>query len=127
MVNAVYAIEDFPGDALRASVRCSSEFPFFPGAQRAIQVLRSGQLGRVLEVIFGHHHSSDLDPMKTANWKRQSARCGEIAVLGDLGLHVCHIPLRSGWFPARVFAQLQKGFPETARRQRWHGGLRHLG
>ena len=62
--------------ATKRFVRCSSEFPFFPGAQWAIQVLRSGQLGRVLEVVFGHHHSSDLDPMKTANRKRQSATWG---------------------------------------------------
>lgn len=93
-------------------VRCSSEFPFLPGAQRAIQAARSGQLGRVLEVIAGFYHSSDLDPGKTANWKRQSAVCGEIGVLGDLGLHVCHIPLRLGWLPTRLFAQLQKGYPQ---------------
>jgi predicted dehydrogenase len=93
-------------------VRCSSEFPFLPGPQRAIQTIRSGQLGRVLEVTSGFHHSSDLDPTKTANWKRQSKTCGEIGVLGDLGMHVCHVPLRLGWLPTRLFAQLQKGYPE---------------
>jgi predicted dehydrogenase len=93
-------------------VRCSSEFPFLPGAQRAIQMARSGQLGRLLEVVSGFHHSSDLDPTKTVNWKRQSATCGEIGVLGDLGLHVCHVPLRLKWLPIRLFAQLQKGYPE---------------
>lgn len=96
----------------RRFVRCSSEFPFLPGTQRAIQAARSGRLGRILEVVSGFHHSSDLDPAKTANWKRQSAVCGEIGVLGDLGMHVCHVPLRLGWGPVRLFAQLQKGYPE---------------
>src|ERR1700744_1758574 len=31
-------------------VRCSSEFPFLPGAQRAVQVARAGGLGKLLEV-----------------------------------------------------------------------------
>ncbi|MFV1995259.1 MAG: Gfo/Idh/MocA family protein, partial [Verrucomicrobiales bacterium] len=93
-------------------VRCSSEFPFYPGAQRAIEVARSGEIGRVLEVVSAFHHSSDLDATKAANWKRQSATCGEIGVLGDLGMHVCHIPLRLGWKPRTIYAQLQKGYPE---------------
>lgn len=91
-------------------VRCSSEMPFFPGAQRAFMFAKSGQIGRVLEVISGFHHSSDLDPTKPANWKRLNTTCGEIGVLGDLGMHVCHIPLRLGWKPKRLFAQLQKGY-----------------
>ena len=40
--------------------------------------------------------------------KRQAKTCGEIGVLGDLGLHVVHIPFRLGWKPKRVYAQLQK-------------------
>ena len=102
-------------DAVKASgrfVRCSSEFPFMPGAQRVIQAVAGGKLGRVLEVVSGFHHSSDLDATKPANWKRISAFCGEIGVLGDLGMHACHIPLRLGWRPQRVFAQLQKGYPQ---------------
>ncbi len=95
--------------ATRRFVRCSSEMPFFPGAQRAWAGARSGRFGRVLEVNAAFLHSSDLDPTKPANWKRQSARCGEVGVLGDLGMHVCHLPLRLGWMPDRVFAQLQKG------------------
>ncbi|MBL9144806.1 MAG: Gfo/Idh/MocA family oxidoreductase [Verrucomicrobiaceae bacterium] len=93
-------------------VRCSSEFPFFPGAQRVIEAATSGKLGRVLQVVSGFHHSSDLDATKPANWKRFSRTCGEIGVLGDLGMHACHIPLRLGWKPTRLFAQLQKGYPE---------------
>ena len=99
-------------ESTKLFVRCSSEFPFLPGAQRAIQLVRSGQLGRLLEVVFGLHHSSDIDPTKIANWKRQSATCGEIGVLGDLGMHVCHVPLRLKWLPTRLYAQLQKGYPE---------------
>jgi predicted dehydrogenase len=92
-------------------VRVSSEMPYFPGAQRVARLARSGALGRLLGVVSGFHHSSDLDPDKPANWKRQSATCGEIGVLGDLGLHVCHLPFRLGWEPSRVFAQLSRGFP----------------
>lgn len=93
-------------------VRCSSEMPFFPGAQRALEVARSGGIGRILEVVSGFHHSSDLDPTKAANWKRLSATCGEGGVLNDLGMHACHLPLRLGWQPRALFAQLQRGYPE---------------
>lgn len=93
-------------------VRCSSEFPFLPGAQRILQACFAGQgLGRVLQVTSAFHHASDLDPTKSANWKRQRQFCGEIGVLGDLGMHVLHVPLRLGWMPRSVYAQLQKGYP----------------
>lgn len=101
-------------DAVNTSgrfVRCSSEMPFFPGALRAFDLARSGTLGRLLEVTSGFHHSSDLDPAKPANWKRLSAICGEGGVLNDLGMHACHVPLRLGWKPKSLFAQLQKGYP----------------
>lgn len=93
-------------------VRVSSEFPFLPGAQRALAVARSGKLGRLIEVRVGYLHSSDLDPLKPANWKRQTAFCGEVGVLGDLGLHAVHGPLRLGWKPQRVYAQLQRIYTE---------------
>lgn len=93
-------------------VRCSSEMPFFPGGQRAMEIAGGGKIGRILEVVSGFHHSSDLDPTKAANWKRINATCGEGGVLNDLGMHACHIPLRLGWRPSRVFAQLQKGYAE---------------
>jgi predicted dehydrogenase len=89
-------------------VRCSSEFPFLPGAQRAYQIARENKFGRLLEVRAGFYHSSDLDPSKPANWKRQVKTCGEIGVMGDLGMHAVHIPFRLGWKPKRVYAQLQK-------------------
>lgn len=93
-------------------VRVSSEFPFLPGVQRLIQVLRGGGLGRLLEIRAGFLHSSDLDPAKPINWKRQSKFCGEIGVMGDLGMHVAHVPLRLGWRPQNVHAQLQKIYCE---------------
>ena len=93
-------------------VRCSSEFPFLPGAQRALQTARSRQLGKVLEIHSCFWHSSDLDPTKAINWKRQTKFCGEIGVMGDLGMHVVHVPFRLGWRPKRVFAQLQKIYTE---------------
>lgn len=93
-------------------VRVSSEFPFFPGTQRAFELARSGQLGRLLDIRSSFLHSSDLDPTKPANWKRQSAFCGEAGVMNDLGLHVAHLPLRLGWRPARLYAQLQRGYPQ---------------
>jgi predicted dehydrogenase len=111
------------GEACESSgrfVRCSSEFPFMPGAQRVMQMASSGDMGRILEVVSGFHHSSDLDATKAANWKRRSATCGEIGVLGDLGMHACHIPLRLGWMPERLFAQLQKGY---AQRPDGKGGM----
>jgi predicted dehydrogenase len=96
-------------------VRCSSEFPFLPGAQRAIaacQLEELKKLGRILEIHSCFWHSSDLDPTKPINWKRQNKFCGEIGVMGDLGMHVVHVPFRLGWHPHRVFAQLQKIYTE---------------
>lgn len=92
-------------------VRVSSEFPFLPGVQRAFKMAASGELGRVLEARCAFLHSSDLDPTKPINWKRQTQFCGEIGVMGDLGLHVAHVPLRLGWRPTQVHAQLQKIYP----------------
>jgi predicted dehydrogenase len=89
-------------------VRCSSEFPFMPGSQKVIQFIKEKKYGKLLEVRAGLHHSSDLDPMKAINWKRQVKTCGEIGVMGDLGMHTIHIPFRFGWWPQRIYAQLQK-------------------
>ena len=89
-------------------VRCSSEMPFLPGAQRVIAEVQSGRIGKIMDIKAGFCHSSDMDPLKPINWKRQSQYCGNIGVMGDLGMHVLHIPLRMGWVPKRVFAQLQQ-------------------
>jgi predicted dehydrogenase len=93
-------------------VRCSSEFPFFPGAQRLIEATQRGSFGQILEIRAGFLHSSDLDRTKSINWKRQVKTCGEIGVMGDLGMHVVHVPFRLGWKPKRVYAQLQKAVPQ---------------
>jgi predicted dehydrogenase len=69
-------------------------------------MLETGAFGRVIEVNTGFLHSSDLDPNKPINWKRQVEFNGEYGCLGDLGLHACHVPLRAGWQPRNVRAVL---------------------
>jgi predicted dehydrogenase len=93
-------------------VRCSSEFPFFPGAQKIIAAVREGRMGRILEVRCGLLHSSDLDPLKPINWKRRAATCGDYGCMGDLGMHAVHVPLRLGWMPRDVRAFLTKAIHE---------------
>jgi predicted dehydrogenase len=89
-----------------AFVRVSSEMPFFPGAQMALDYVRSGAVGQVVEAMSSLRHSSDLDRDKPINWKRQAAFCGEIGVMGDLGMHVAHAPARLGWTPRSVYSVL---------------------
>ncbi len=86
--------------------RCSSEFPFSPAVQRIAAMIDKGAFGRVIEVNAAFLHSSDLDPTKPINWKRMVEINGEYGVLGDLGLHVCHVPFRAGWIPQNVRAIL---------------------
>jgi predicted dehydrogenase len=86
--------------------RCSSHWAFYPGAQRIGALLGRNALGRILEVNCGFLHSSDLDPNKPINWKRMIEFNGEYGCLGDLGMHVLHIPFRAGWFPKNVRAVL---------------------
>ena len=93
-------------DRSPAFVRVSSEFPFYPGALRAYETAASGALGDLLDVRSGFWHSSDLNRDKPINWKRRVETCGEIGVMGDLGLHVAHVPLRLGWNPRLVYARL---------------------
>ncbi|MBV8080887.1 MAG: Gfo/Idh/MocA family oxidoreductase [Actinobacteria bacterium] len=92
--------------APRLLVRCSSELPFFPGGQAVWRWLAERRYGRVLEVRSLFLHSSDLDPGKPINWKRVAATNGEYGVMGDLGLHVLHLPLRAGFRPRDVRALL---------------------
>jgi predicted dehydrogenase len=89
-------------------VRCSSEFPFFPAVQRIGEMIQRQAFGRILEVNAGFLHSSDLDPEKPLNWKRIVEFNGEYGCLGDLGMHVCHVPFRAGWIPRNVRAVLSK-------------------
>ncbi len=89
-----------------AMVRCASQWPFYPGAQRICQAIERHAFGRIIEVNAGFLHSSDLDPNKPINWKRQLEFNGEYGVMGDLGLHVCVLPFRAGWVPRNVRAIL---------------------
>jgi len=93
-------------------VRCSSEFPFYPGVQQIVNWVNEGRFGRIIEVEAGFWHSSDLDPNKPINWKRRIATNGEYGCMGDLGMHVLHLPLRFGWKPKSVRALLSKIVPE---------------
>ncbi|HEY8588493.1 MAG TPA: Gfo/Idh/MocA family oxidoreductase [Naasia sp.] len=88
-------------------VRCSSEMPFFPGAQWAINYVRSGGLGTIVEARNSFLHASDVDVDKPIGWKRQAQFCGQAGVLNDLGMHTWHVPLRLGWAPESVYAVLQ--------------------
>ena len=78
-------------------VRCSSELPFYPGGQAVARWIAEGRFGRVLEVRSLFLHSSDLDPGKPINWKRDAAFNGAYGCMGDLGMHAQHLPLRAGW------------------------------
>ena len=88
------------------TVRCSSEFPFFPAVQKIVKLFQEGKFGRIIELEAGFWHSSDLDPNKAINWKRMIAVNGEYGVMGDLGFHVVHLPARLGLLPLDVRAVL---------------------
>ncbi|MFU1793915.1 Gfo/Idh/MocA family protein [Paenibacillus azoreducens] len=100
------------GKAIAASpdviVRCSSEFPFFPGALQISQWVKEERFGKIIEVEAGFWHSSDLDPLKPINWKRIVASNGEYGCMGDLGMHVLHLPMRFDWKPLNVRSLLTK-------------------
>lgn len=104
----VALIDSTPG----AFVRCSSEMPFYPGAQWALSAIRSGAVGRVFSVRSAMLHSSDLDVTKAINWKRQAQFNGRSGALNDLGMHALHLPLRLGWMPTSVYALLQDIVPQ---------------
>jgi predicted dehydrogenase len=113
-------------------VRVSSEMPFFPGALRAYELARSGQLGEIIEVRSAFLHSSDIDRSKPINWKRRVETCGAIGVMGDLGMHVAHVPLRLGYRPSSVYALLEDivadrpaaaGSSETVRCDTWDNAI----
>jgi predicted dehydrogenase len=91
--------------------RCASQFAFYPGAYRITQWLREEKFGQIFSVAADFLHSSDLNPLKPINWKRQAVTNGEYGVLGDLGLHALYIPLRFGLHPANVRALLTKIIP----------------
>lgn len=86
--------------------RCASEFPFFPACQNVIEWVKSGKLGRIIEVKAAFNHASDLDPSKPINWKRMNHMNGVYGCMGDLGLHTQHVPFSLGWLPDSVYAVL---------------------
>ncbi len=87
-------------------VRCSSESAFFPSMQRIGKIIEAEAFGKIIEVNSGFLHSSDLNPDKPVNWKRMIECNGEYGVMGDLGMHACHMPFRAGWIPKTVRAVL---------------------
>jgi len=87
-------------------VRCSSEFPFFPAVQRIGTMLDEGAFGDIIEANSGFLHSSDYNTEKPINWKRMIEFNGAYGVMGDLGMHACHVGFRAGWRPRNVRAIL---------------------
>jgi len=87
-------------------VRCCSQMPFYPGVQKIGQMIEAGEIGTVIEVETGFLHSSDINAEKPINWKRMVEINGRYGVLGDLGMHACHVPFRAGWRPTNVRAIL---------------------
>ena len=74
--------------------------------QRIGGMIDAGDFGRIFEVEAGFLHSSDLNTEKPINWKRMIEFNGEYGCMGDLGMHVCHVPFRAGWLPLNVRAGL---------------------
>ena len=77
--------------------RCASEFPFTPAMQKMGEMIEEEAFGEIIEVEAGFLHSSDLDVNKPINWKRMIKFNGEYGVMGDLGMHTLHFPLKAGW------------------------------
>lgn len=87
-------------------VRCSSEFPYFPGAMAIQEFIQKNPWGQIISVNAGFMHSSDLNTDKAINWKRMINVNGEYGCMGDLGMHGLHIPIRHGWIPKNIAASL---------------------
>ncbi len=98
------ALREHPG----CFARCSSEFPFYPAMQRIGSMMEACRFGTILEVNAAFRHSSDLDPQKPMNWKRTVQANGEYGCMGDLGMHVLHVPIRAGWEIRNVRAILTR-------------------
>lgn len=101
-------IQDAAAKHPEVLVRCSSEFPFFPAVQEIGRLWEAGAFGDLIEMNASFQHSSDCDRNKPINWKRMAKFNGEYGCLGDLGLHVCHMPFRCGVNPLNVRAILSK-------------------
>jgi len=88
-------------------IRCASEFPYYPAVSKIMSQVKANDLGTILQIEAGFLHSSDINPDKVINWKRMIDINGEYGCMGDLGMHVLHVPFRLGFKPKNVFAQLQ--------------------
>jgi predicted dehydrogenase len=100
------------GSHPKVFVRCSSEFPFVPAMQKLCGMIEREEFGELIEIKTGFLHSSDMDPNKPINWKRLAVFNGEYGVMGDLGMHACHVPFRAGWEPQNVRAILSNLIPQ---------------
>ena len=103
---AFQGIEKAMAERPEVFVRCTSEFPYYPAVQQMVAWFREGRFGRILEARFSIRHSSDMDLNKPINWKRTLAANGAYGCMGDLGIHVQHLPFRLGLMPRKVNAVL---------------------
>ena len=102
-------------------VRCSSEFPFFPGGQEVARLIRERRFGRSSRCASLFLHSSDLDPQKPINWKRQAALNGEYGV-PRRPRHARAAPAAARRLVAAERARDPlRRLPRAARRRRRHG------
>jgi predicted dehydrogenase len=96
------SLEEHPG----VFCRCSSQFPFYPAMGRMIDWISAKRFGKIIEVKAGFLHSSDMNLRKPMNWKRMMELNGEYGCMGDLGMHILHVPARFGWMPRRLSSYL---------------------
>ena len=75
-------------------------------------MIEAGAFGQIIEVNAGFLHSSDLDPQQPHQLEAHDRFNGEYGCMGDLGMHVCHVPFRAGWIPRTVRAVLSNIVPE---------------
>jgi predicted dehydrogenase len=87
-------------------VRVFSQFLFMPASQQIGRMIEEKAFGEIISVESGFLHSSDMNPDKAINWKRTIEFNGDYGCMGDLGMHVCAMPFRAGWFPKNVRAVL---------------------
>jgi predicted dehydrogenase len=93
-------------DASSAFVRVSSELPFFPARNGRSSWCGTGSWARCWRsgrACCTPRTSTGPSPSTGSAVPPPAARLG---VMGDLGMHAAHVPLRLGWEPHTVFALL---------------------
>lgn len=93
-------------------VRCASQYIYYPGVQRILQMIEEQTFGRLIEIDSGFLHSSDLDPNKPINWKRKNEFNGQYGCMGDLGVHIALLTFRAGWKALNTRAICSKIFSQ---------------